>query len=246
MSNYDEKLSQICFYKLHPEYLPFVGDKYDDYRILHIGESHYIGQDDGKDEFPLDYFEQHWWSNHCDKLHGTFGGWYNTRNVLNNYLSGERRKGHSIFTNMIKVFNEVYLGEGDISISYEESQKYHNFAFMNFYQMPSLYKGKNYWDSLWAAATKVNNEQLALDMYKRVADESSIVLDAVIEILNPRVIIFTSKAARGAYNGKHAQDSTIIESGHPGSPWWNRKNKSGKSGREMLVEKLTEYKNTLN
>lgn len=32
-------------FQIHPEYKPFVGSEYEKYRILIVGESHYIGQE---------------------------------------------------------------------------------------------------------------------------------------------------------------------------------------------------------
>ena len=41
---YFDKLKQIDFYskEIHPELIPFVGTDYSKYRILQIGESHFI------------------------------------------------------------------------------------------------------------------------------------------------------------------------------------------------------------
>ena len=41
-TQYDEKLKEIPIYKLHPSFLPYVGDDYEVYKVLHVGESHYI------------------------------------------------------------------------------------------------------------------------------------------------------------------------------------------------------------
>ena len=54
---YDKELKEIEFYKIHPEYLPFVGDKYDEFKILHVGESHFIPQEKGSNDlFSIVYF----------------------------------------------------------------------------------------------------------------------------------------------------------------------------------------------
>ena len=41
-TKYDLELQNIPVYSLHQNLLPFIGDLYEDYRLLHIGESHYI------------------------------------------------------------------------------------------------------------------------------------------------------------------------------------------------------------
>ena len=47
------------FYQVHPEYKPFVGSEYEKYKILIVGESHYIGQaynEEIKDTYDVKYF----------------------------------------------------------------------------------------------------------------------------------------------------------------------------------------------
>ena len=57
---YDAKFKEVPFYEIHPEYIPFVGNEYDTYRILLIGESHYIEQkNDENPKYDLDYFREH-------------------------------------------------------------------------------------------------------------------------------------------------------------------------------------------
>ena len=58
---YDKELKEIEFYKTHPEYLPFIGDLYDEFKILQVGESHYIGQTPETEEFSIAYFDNNWW-----------------------------------------------------------------------------------------------------------------------------------------------------------------------------------------
>ena len=55
--NYDSRLNEIDFFKIHPEYLPFIGDKFDEFKILQVGESHYIGQTPETEEFSIQYFQ---------------------------------------------------------------------------------------------------------------------------------------------------------------------------------------------
>ena len=236
------------FYQLHPEYLPFIGDKYEEYKILHIGESHYFAQksDSNPDKYPITYFDK-WWSDPCLELLQEYEGWYNTRDVITNYLNGARRKGHSIFSETIKAFDKVYLDRDNVRINHDESKNYHYFAFMNFFQMPALYKGMKYWNSLLLSAKKVGNEQLAFDIYEKSAQISSKVLDNVIEILKPNVVTFTSDSAKYAYDkyGKYHSEAYVISSTHPGCSWWNRpiKKYGGLTGKQELERQLLELKN---
>ena len=114
---YDEALGQIDFYKIHPEYLPFVGNNFDEFRVLHVGESHYIGQNNTYAPFDLKYFDK-WWTDHCDTLYKhpdgdsetkCWGSWYNTREVIGRFLN-RNQSNYSIFINMIRAFDEAVEG----------------------------------------------------------------------------------------------------------------------------------------
>ena len=56
-SKYDDQLNHIDIYKLHPMLMPHIGTEYDKYRILHIGESHYINQTPDTEKYNIKYFE---------------------------------------------------------------------------------------------------------------------------------------------------------------------------------------------
>ena len=256
---YDKKLKDNEFYKIHPEYLPFVGDKFDEFKILQVGESHYIPQEKGNEElFSIAYFKEHWWEeNGCRELNTTatpssdgkqWYGWYHTEGVVADYLSGKRRRGHGIFTEMVKLFSRVYTDMPIKSISYENSQAYHHFAFMNFFQMPSLYRGMSYWDSLLRSAKKIYKDdkeyakKYACEVWDETARRSKEVLDHVIDILDPNVIIFTSKSAYIAYigqNGKHIGRKGLFCCVHPGCRYWHKPT-GDQVGKKELEQKWNE------
>ena len=246
---YDEDLKQINFYKTHPEYLPFVGDNFDEFRILQVGESHYVnvGQTpETEKEFSLQYFADNWWEDHCDRLFNhldgdpetkCWGSWYNTRKVIERFLK-HNQKNYSIFMNMIRAFENAVkiLPERD-----NERLKYHYFAFMNFFQMPALYKGASFEKSLYKAEKGIADPAA---VYKRTVEESCTVLDDVIKILKPNAIVFTSKAAYWAYcnhKGEVAEkDKRIIKTVHPSCAWWNRRHGADNlTGRVRLEQKLS-------
>lgn len=250
---YDNQLlKEIKFYETHPEYLPFVGDKFDEFKILHVGESHYIPQRaDDPDLFSITYFNK-WWENSCEELKNCqqinchnkngyrWGGWFRTKSVIENYMSGDRTRSHGIFTEMIKAFATVCQNRTILHINEEESKNYDYFAFMNFFQTPALYAGMKYWTSLKTSALKSGMTRKEANAYaKKVWDDtvqkSSDVLDSVIDILKPNVVIFTSSSAADAYRGKYKNDPKIIRAVHPASPYWH-KIKNGQSGKERLIE----------
>lgn len=50
---YDNKLLEINFYKnskTHRLMLPYIGSEYEKYKVLIVGESHYLGEDDDREK----------------------------------------------------------------------------------------------------------------------------------------------------------------------------------------------------
>ena len=239
-TNYDDKLKELAWFKLHPQLLPFIGRNYDEYKILQIGESHYINREN--DKFGICYFRDHWWNESCDDLVAEYGGWFNTRKVVEDCLNGGKSRAYNIFYNTIKSFSEVILKKKISHINLKDKQLYHNFSFMNFYQMPSLHKGLKYWNSLEQSAD--GNLELASETFKKCVETSVQMVNKVIDILNPKIIIFTSVSAgyqyKGEeypeYSGKYKNDNRVIYTSHPCSAYWN------KSGKYILEEKLRNIK----
>ena len=145
--------------------------------------------------------------------------------------------------NMIRVLDKAI---GGLSECDDEKQKYHYFAFMNFFQMPSLYQGISFEDSLYKVAKETDNPAA---VYKRTVEESCSALDKVIKLLQPNAVVFTSKAAYRAYcnhKGEMAEkDKRIINTVHPCCSWWNRpiKRFDGRTGRQELARALSNLLN---
>ena len=251
---YDNQLlKEIKFYETHPEYLPFVGDKFDDFKILQVGESHYIGQTPETEEFSIAYFHNNWWQDKCldvfEHKHPNdvdWGSWYKTRDVIERFFKNYQNN-YSIFSNPLKVFLNTCLQENqEIYSGNQFRQAYHYFAFMNFFQMPALYDGEAFWKSLKLSAKKLHNEDLAAEVFETSIKNSACVLDKVIEILQPNIVVFTSSAAWSAYikYGTYAdsQDGPVmIQTAHPGCCWWNRKKKNGISSCMHLETELKKH-----
>ena len=273
-TKYDNKLNELEWFKIHPQLLPFVGDNYDDYKILQIGESHYIDREKDDDKFDICYFRDHWWKETCDDLVKSFddtskynGCWFDTRRVLHNYLDG-KVGSYGIFSNVVKSFSKIMLDKDISNVSLEEKKLYNNFAFMNFYQMPSLYLGQKYWNSLVKSAKYVCKDDKKLahtlprEIFRKCVEISIKAVDDVIDIIEPKIIIFTSISARNAYSGKeyeeckgkyYKDDNRVIYTSHPSAPFsWNKplkalKSKAGekKTGQQVLEEKLLLFKKHL-
>ncbi len=259
-NNYDKKLKELKWFKRHPLLLPFVGSHYEDYKILQIGESHYLPQNKGNVKFDIKYFIDNWWNESCDDdAFGDWKGWFYTRRVLKDYLAGYTSKAHNIFNNVIKNFSKNILNEKIADFTLEDKQLYNNFAFMNFYQMPSLYNGQKYWNSLVKSAKYIHKYDkklagnLAREVFRKCVETSIQVVDDVIDTINPNIVIFTSISAMKAYTGleyencigKYKDDERIIYTSHPSAPFsWNRKLKvlKNKTGEQVLEEGLIRLK----
>lgn len=244
MEQYDIELRQIPFYKNHPELIPFIGTHFNEFSILIVGESHYIDQNSDNIRYDNSYFLNCWWNGTHDAIKNEpFSSWYNTRGVVNNYLAGNRSRGHLIFTNLVKAFSECVQGQKIDSINTTNSQLFQYFAFMNFFQMPSLINGEKYWKSLC-----ISDQTTALQLWSICKDNSAKVLDAVIDVLHPIVVIFSSVSAYHAYqesDHNRNYNSLIEYVPHAGCKWWNQKIKKygNKSGKELFIDILKKHLN---
>ncbi len=242
MKEYDEKLREIEMFRLHPTLIPFVGNEYEKYRVLHIGESHYIDQTPDNTKYDIEYFKR-WWTDPCNEVLEDSFGWADTRQVMSNYMEG-RHGAYTIFTNFIKSFSKVVLDREIPSISDEDKKLYRYIAFMNFFQMPSIYEGTKFWDSLEISANMIGKPELANEMWNTAVKNSVKAVDQVIEIINPTAIVFTSISAGNAYkdyDGKYSKDQRIIYTSHPAYPftWWKTlKSLDGKRGIDVFEEGL--------
>ena len=242
--NYEEALSKIPFYEIHPSLKPFIGEKYDEYKILIVGESHYINQKPKTQKYTIDHFATNWWNGSCSEMDADENcqGWYDTRSVVNNYLKGKRDPASSIFTNVVKPFSKIVLNQPIEYISTEESQKFNYFSFMNFFQMPSLFFGKSFKGSLYENGANI---EVAKCVWEKARNVSITVCDSVIDVIKPRVIIFVSSLAYDTFHGSnanHKNDKNVVRVCHPGCPWWYRKRKSdGKCGKDDFESYLKEY-----
>ena len=250
---YDE-LMEIDFFKegIHPEYTPFIGEDFHKFRILHIGESHYIPNYPEENRITLDDFDG-WWSGEQSESLNAEKGWFNTRQVVSDYMDGSRTKAHGIFTNTLKSFCKVVTpGEAFDSISIENSKKYNYFAYMNFYQQPSIYHGMNFTRPLYLAGEYLNWDSETIDeMWYKIFDESVRIVENVIEILEPQAVVITSNEIYEYYRdygsaneknqrvaGKLIDDDRMIWVDHPGSPWWNRAKNDEQTSKMKFEDSL--------
>ncbi len=222
MEQFYTKLSQISFYRLHPSYLPFIGADYEAYRILHIGESHYCSTMD-VEQYNINYFSN-WFEAACpevetDLLHNNI-----TRRVAKGVVENGDR--FSIFDNVLRSFLKIVVKEQNPHISRYNRCNYNYFAFMNFYPFPAFEDGGSFIESINAYSKKHNLQNEAGDLIHKCEYYATQIVDSVIDILEPRCIVFTSCDAGYAYQnnaGKYRNDPRVIFTSHPAKPYtWNK------------------------
>lgn len=245
----EESLDNIEFYKSHPSLKPFIGKNYSNnelgIKLLLVGESHYV-------EKPLPEITKEsllvdWWESETPPLIYDIR-WYNTRGTISNFMSGKSGAGYALFREPCKVYNQCVLNS-----KYQKWQDIYNifneFAYINYFQMPALYKGLSLWNSL----LKFNGESKQVcpnttDIWSKTKEQSYGVFLSVVEILKPDKIIFLSTES---YNAFSKQTETYKENKvyaavhstvHPTCAWWNKKmGKDGLSGKERLINIFNEF-----
>lgn len=230
LSMYDEELmKKDTLFALHKFSLPHIGEEYEKFRILHVGESNYLGQsmEAESDQFGIPFFAEKWWNTEYrieelikayPKVHWE-GDW--TRNVIKEFGTG------------ISDSFDIYmaLGEALLKLKFpniERSEKnireyyYKYFAFTDYYKMPSLYKGKAINVSLTEGRKKLPAEEKAKYSAKKFNMENrkqaQLALDSVIEVLNPKVVLMSSSNAKKYYKGKYKDKIMYVY--HPSSHRW--------------------------
>ena len=236
---FDDELKKIDFFKGHEYMLPFVGEKYREGGILHIGASYYFKLDD------IDCVQQQeaklvldeWWDesqqaiNRRDKFLDTprqpkngndiskFVDWVNTRKIVESFCNDNayNEKSRAIYREFLKAAYDKRSSE-----DLKDTEGYAPFSYMNFFQKPTK-----------DVQTKHDDDAVC---------NSCEIVKAVIEILQPKIIIFTSSIAYDAFfnnaNNLKFQPKGIIRLPHPTSNWWNRTQK-WRDGSEIAMEKST-------
>lgn len=224
-TEYDEALKNGWIYQYHPELLPYIGKQYNKYRILCVGESHYLSKQ--TENFSYDLEE--WYFNNLTEqiydennpLHTNFSSFF-TRYVLFKHIVGkERGAGYSMFYRPAKACCDV--------IGCDEDKVWEYFAFMNYYQRPACVRGKTINDD------KRDDTLLKLN------------LDYICSIIRPHKIIFLSKKAYKDWIETELRSDTVAPYeaasypvSHPTSHWWERKRKDGGCAKNDFVRVIKE------
>lgn len=282
MEKYDELLREIEILKLHSSYMPFIGEEYETHRCLHIGETHYLNQSkdmNQADDYPWEYFQEHWFYDTCDDLHAEEirGRFIDTRFVLNNWMQGnpfdrdvhkKRRNNPSIFREYIRAFSEVILGKKIEKLSLNDREKttlYRYSAYTDYFMFPCIIGTHSVYDGLVRSRKKslqvkkldrTASREVENFYYEQIVKTSTETLDRVIEILNPKAVVVTSKLTHDLYcktgifadndrviKGKYADDPRMIYLYHPEARgYWNYDELVRKLKDVMALETATDGK----
>ncbi|MBN2852818.1 MAG: hypothetical protein JXQ23_08805 [Clostridia bacterium] len=215
-----EELKKLEHFQYHPELIPFIGQEFSKYKILFIGESHYLPK---ATKLNIGKFSDWYTSKTSDDFSKDDKSYFSTRNVVNNYISDDRSKAHTMFSRPAKVFCDL-LSKKNINI--DNSQVYKYFAFYNYYQRPEITFGHSF-----NVSEDLNDSEYAKNISNQIFD-----------ILKPSVTIFLSKKAYYDYgNRMNWKFNCKIEGvAHPTCSWWNRKTNDGKCGKCELERILSE------
>lgn len=206
---FDDELKKINFFKGHECMLPFVGEKYREVGILHIGASYYFKLDDidSAQQQEAKLVLDEWWDESQEALKrrntflGTtrqlkngsdgseFGAWVNTREIIEAFAKNNyKEKNRAVYREFLKAaYNK------NSSKELVNTQGYAPFAYMNFFQKPAAY-------------TRTESDSCSCGIVARV-----------IEILRPKYIVITSVLA-GREFGEHIPsfpDCEILYCPHP-------------------------------
>jgi hypothetical protein len=214
-TTFDEQFSGIGHFQLYPELYPWVGHAFHSQspRILVLGESHYL-------EPSIDFHHDAaaWYAGIRNQTNRDKAGIVTRGIIANGLVNKWREKSKTIYRNIEAAAVDAGVGASTLV------SPFHSMAFMNYFQRPAQVSGKSIVVS-------------ALDK-----SHSSAVLNAVLEILNPQIVIFCSvlawRAARESVQGH--QHVRFAFTPHPATRWWHtpmRKYK-GKSGRQIFIEAL--------
>jgi len=220
---FDCELTKNEFLERHYECLPFIGENYENSRLLLVGESHYVPKKESHFVNRDDFYDISF-----DELEdGEYKGWINTRYVFENRVYGTG-SFDVFFSNTATEIARIMNHTNDLSMEQKRAAM-HQYAFINYYKRPSYEQGKTI--------------RQITDKDNKYAYEIS---RSIINTLEPKLIIFLSKKSYYAFCDSN-QDGEIWEKykikcvSHPSSIWWNRKRNDGRCAREDFYGYISEY-----
>ena len=197
-TSYDVALSKIKHFTLHPELLPYVGDQYDKFKIVIVGESHYLpdGYENAAGYF-MDWYDQP--TPYDIPVPNDMTSWgedkissFTTRNALG-------------FLGYVYNYFEEVVHQNNLNIS---ENIYDCVAFFNFYQRPTLKPASGF----YTIFNDNREDVIACSVAKQIFD-----------ILKPNLILVLSKKVSGIIQkGIGHLPQGIFFLGHPSHGWLDK------------------------
>ncbi len=221
---YYEAFQKNDFLRRHDECIPFIGEKYEESRLLLIGESHYVPKVDVICVNREDFYEISFYD--LAEGFGGYKGWINTREVFEKRVY-EKIDFKNFFSNAATEIARALL-HTDILSQEQKVEAMHQYAFMNYFKRPSYNSGKTI-------------EELSEKDYQYAYNVSC----HIIDVLKPRLTVFLSQKAYWAFcdsdrDNIYRNKYDIKSVSHPSSCWWNRKRRDGKCAREDFYGYISE------
>ncbi len=242
--NYDEQLGKIQHFMYHPELLPYVGDNYDKYKVLLIGESHYLVEalEDTEGKF-LEWYDKP--TSDFTMLDADDLACFNTRKTVEAGLSPYNNS--KIFKNVSSVLFEILKDKSVLNPSnfsddrsrYAEAFSY--VAYFNYFQRPELSGSGRGFQPLKKDGTVIYKEQtLNYDKFEQgFAFDTA---DEIINILKPSHILFLSKRAYKSFKDYDGGDTDNLDFVHHPSRQWNMNiSDTNETSKEKFARLINQY-----
>lgn len=204
---------------------PYIGENYNTYKILLVGESHYNSLPLTKDK---KFIFRNWYTTSITLENNELFNQFNTIYQVNYYLNGGKGL-YAIYRFPDKVLSRVF--------GIPEKKAFTYTSFYNYFQRPNMTKG---------TFTLCNEIRLPHKDYEyKFAIQAFYML---IFELKPNIIFFLSKKAFNhfkndatSYIPAHLEyvSATVIDLVHPASAWWFKNN--GSYGDKKMENALREF-----
>lgn len=214
-TEFDKQFEEIAHYQIHKEMLPFVGERFNETKILLVSESHYVPQGCKAE------MNDAWYDNRNLLVH--LKGNHHTRNVA---IGGN----HPLFTSIVSATKEV-----------NPALDFSCFAWYNFYQKPAQHKDsikKDLSEKDKQIAREVFEKVITILQPSAVIFLSKLAFDELW-------FDDAGNRARRWNNEKHCHnfkeyDLPMYSIQHPNSAWWNKiSGKNNMTGKQRFKSVLT-------
>ena len=212
-TSFDAQLDNIKHFQLYPEMRPWIGDHYDEQKILIVAESHYM-----EEGSTFHHDAKAWYQKRAD-VPEHLAGWMNTRGVVSYHCGGNRTIGE-IGKTLAQC--DFFRTKPDM----DRCNAYRWVAFMNFFQRPANEERNE------IAPTQAD-KQHSNEIFRQIVDALS---PRMIVFASKNAFKNLDKATLNDKGIPYTPPST-----HPTSAWWNRADSSGTTGKQRFMNLINEH-----